>query len=133
MGALRVEKLPRETFRPYLKKAEAFQRTMEKAAAAGDWNAVGLNAVHAVISASDAVTTFYLGERSRGEDHNDAAQLLRRLPLEEAGERAEHALKVLRAKNLVEYEAREFEAREALAVMKRTTRFVGWAMEHLRS
>jgi len=129
---MRVERLGKEKFRVYLRKATEFERTMEKAVEAGDWNAVGLNGVHAVISAADAMTCFFLGERSRGEDHEDVVGLLERVPLPDAKDRAEQVLKVLRVKNLVEYEARDFGAREATELAKRVRRIVAWAKEQLR-
>ena len=42
----------------------------------GKWNSVGLQAVHTVISASDAVIVFYGGLRSAALDHREVAGLL---------------------------------------------------------
>lgn len=39
----------------YMKKAEQFHRTMVEAVSNEDWDAVGLNAIHCMISANDAM------------------------------------------------------------------------------
>ncbi|MBI4393497.1 MAG: hypothetical protein HY556_06845 [Euryarchaeota archaeon] len=87
--------------------------------------------MHLVISTADALTTFYLGERSRSQDHGDAAQLLRRIPVTGIEEHADKALEVIRVKNVVEYEAREFEETEATATMKKALRFHEWGRQQL--
>lgn len=130
---IRTEKLDRSRARIYLQKAEEFARSMRQSAVRGDWNAVGLEAVHAVISAADAVTTAKLGLRSRAADHEEVVKLIRNLPSKQADAKAEQAQKVLEVKNLVEYEARTFEQAEAQATMKQAERFVIWARGELKS
>lgn len=128
---MKVERLPEGKARVYLRKAQEFARAMDAAVARRDWNAVGLNAVHAVISAVDAVTTSRLGQRSRSTEHLDAVGLLERTGIPDAHERASQALKVLEQKNLVEYEAREFEEEEAQSAALRARRFLAWAESQL--
>lgn len=43
----------------YLAKAEQFLDTMEQALQARQWDSAGLQAVHSVISASDALLAYY--------------------------------------------------------------------------
>ena len=124
---MRVSFIPRAKAGIYLGKAEEFLRAAEAAAERKEWNAVGLGSVHAGISAVDAITTFYLGERSRDPDHQVAAQLLRRVPLPEAAPHAEQFALVVREKNRIEYEAALFRAKEAQATMLRAKRLVSWA------
>lgn len=92
----------------------------------GNWNAVGLNAVHTVISAADAIVSFHIGERSSSEDHRDAADLLAGLDVADAPEKSKQATQVLDVKDLVEYQARDFEPKEAAAAASRATRFLEW-------
>lgn len=66
---MKTEPLPKAKARAYLQKAREFSRATDRASETGDWNAVGLNAVHTVISALDALTTYYLQERSKSRDH----------------------------------------------------------------
>lgn len=118
-------------WRVYLKKADEFGRLAADAAAREDWNAVGLAAVHTVISAADALTAFHLGERSASQDHGDSVELVRRLPLEGAAERAARAAEVLDAKNVVEYEDRDFGPKEGSALQKKAERFLLWVHANL--
>lgn len=117
----------------YLKKAAEFERAMQDAVDRKDWNAAGLNAVHAVISAADAMTTFYLGERSAGDSHLDVVDLLRQLPLPDAGEKAQQAFHVIHEKNVVEYEDIDFDAKTAERIEKQAARFHEWARSKLRA
>lgn len=129
----RTRKIQKARHAVYLKKAAEFERAMEDAASRKDWNAVGLNAVHVVISAADAMTTFYLGERSAGDSHLDVVDLVRQLPLEDAKERARQAFAVLNEKNVIEYEDADFDAASAGRVQKQTTRFHAWVRAKLRA
>ncbi|MBI2077084.1 MAG: hypothetical protein HYT80_01755 [Euryarchaeota archaeon] len=115
----------------YLRKAREFARLMDDSAARGDWNALGLAAVHVGISSMDAVTTWFLKERSSDADHGAAAHLVRRVPLPDARDRAEQFEKLVRMKDTVEYEARFFGSREARASRDRAQRLLAWAEESI--
>lgn len=135
MGAFLVKKtrpVGPAGWRVYLRKAVEFHRSMRAAEARGDWNAVGLNAVHTVISAADAIVAMHTHERSSSEDHGEAVDLLRELPYPGASPKADQAAEVLNAKDLVEYQARDFEPKEAVATARRTDRFLEWVQETLR-
>ena len=112
----------------YWKKAEEFHDTMLSAQAAEKWNAVGLNAVHCVISAGDALLVRAAGLRSAGVDHKDVLHLLS-VHIKEAKPSGalNHFDAVIRKKNLIEYEGREFVAKEAVEIVKHVERFYQWA------
>ncbi len=129
---MRTRRVGPAGWRIYLNKAEEFQRAMADAERRSDWNAVGLCAVHMVISASDAITAFYLGERSAADRHVDSADLLRQLDVDDAPEKADQAVQVLDAKTLVEYEARDFQPTEAAATAKKAKRFLPWVRQNIR-
>ena len=63
-------------FRDFLAKAKDFASMMDLSLEAGKWNSAGLQAVHAVISASDAVIVYYGGVRSIELDHREVVGLL---------------------------------------------------------
>lgn len=115
----------------YLRKGEEFFQGLKEAVQAGRWNAAGLNAVHCVISASDALTAYYLGQRSISSRHQDAAQLIKRLPLSGTAEKAKQFLDVLNLKNKVEYGFHLTSEKEAVAMAKQAERFYAWAKENL--
>lgn len=115
----------------YLKKSEEFFQGLKEAVQAGRWNAVGLNAIHCVISASDALTTYHLQQRSASDRHQDAAYLLNKLPLPGASEKTKQFLDVLNLKNKVEYQYTLTSEKEALQLAKQAERFYAWAKSHL--
>jgi len=59
---LKTKAVEKSDYKIYLNKAKDFYDTMFKARDAGKWTAVGLNAVHCVISCCDAMLVFHLGE-----------------------------------------------------------------------
>ncbi len=67
----------------YQEKSRQFYETMLDARGTECWAAVGLNAVHCVISMNDALTVFFIQERSIGDDHLLAVDLLGRLPVDD--------------------------------------------------
>ena len=90
----------------YLKKAQEFAAAMETALEEEHWNAAALAAVHAVISAGDAMLAAFVGIRSAEQDHRQIVTLLAD-HLGKDGEKAsKHVLRVIARKNLVEYEGR---------------------------
>ncbi len=124
-------KISKQLFRPYLEKAAEFYQLMKVAEEKCLWNGVGLNAVHCSISACDALTTFYLGERSKSQKHSDVVILLERIALEEIKERVRQVTAILAIKNLVEYEAREFHKTDAQRILIQTERLYRWITGNL--
>lgn len=125
----RVEKVRAVGF---LRKATEFYATMQEAARASHWNAVGLNAVHCAISACDAVLVYYTEQRSASPDHEMAAYLLGMLDkVPDAKPKAETLRRILHEKHVIEYEDRAFTASEAATLAKLTERFYTWTQQLL--
>lgn len=127
----RVERLPKERFRSYRDRAEGLARTMEDADRNGQRHGAALTAIHAALSAADALTVFYLGERSRGQDHQELVALVSRLPLDESGAYARRLASILGKKTEAEYGASGVTVREAAAVVLQSRRFRQWALAQL--
>ena len=119
----------------YLAKAEQFNETARDAYQKENWNAVGLNAVHAAISANDAITVYYKKIRSASENHGDAAGLLLETLSGEkdAKQYAKHLIWLISRKNLIEYESRLFYMKEAEAALKHADRFLMWVKSRFDS
>lgn len=116
----------------FLEKAGEFLRRSLAGLAEEDFNAAGLLAVHAVISANDAVTGRYGQERSTGEDHQKAADLLRSAAPAGAREwhlQANRLNRIIGKKHLIAYEGRLITPKEASYLVEQAERFVAWAME----
>jgi len=115
----------------YEQKANEFFKVMESCFEKKQWNGVGLSAVHCVISINDALLA-KSGIRNTSADHREAARLLiRQYPSEETKKKAKHLKKVIEYKNIVEYHGRLFSQKEAVSIMKHTTRFFDWVVEQL--
>jgi len=116
----------------YLSKAEQFHRTMKEAQENEDWDAVGLSAIHCVISANDALLGTIHGFRPAGGSHYEAAELLGQY---EQGDQARSSItrldRMLRKKNLVEYEGRRLTATEARKLATDADRFLSWVKDRL--
>ncbi|MFA6106145.1 MAG: HEPN domain-containing protein [Patescibacteria group bacterium] len=117
----------------YLTKAEQFLETARDAYFKKNWNAVGLNAVHAAISANDSICVYFGKIRSISEKHSDAAVLLLRILKHGADAKnySKHLSWLINRKNLIEYESRLFYAKEAEEALVHAERFLKWAKEKL--
>jgi hypothetical protein len=115
----------------YAEKARQFYETMLHARDVECWAAVGLNAVHCVISMNDALTVFYIQERSSGEDHSSAAELLARISANDSENQKANLKRIIAKKNAIAYENREFRQSEALEILKQVQRFYQWALKSL--
>lgn len=118
----------------YQGKAEQFLADARAAIKEARHDAAMLNAIHAAISAADAVTTALSGRRSSDPDHQRAVDLLEEAAAgsEEIKTRARQMRQLLAKKNVVEYESRRATAREAAEAVDRAGRLVGWAAETVR-
>jgi HEPN domain-containing protein len=125
----KVSRVERTEARPYLSKAQQFVAEARSGIQAGRADAALLCAIHAAISAADAVTVALAGQRSADPNHLAAADLLRSVGQGTEGieSRAGQLVALLQKKNLVEYQARVATMQEADDAVKRAERLVEWA------
>jgi len=127
-----VKKVSKSDFTIYLKKAKEFYQTMYQAEKVENWNAVGLNGVHTVISLMDAILVKYSGLCSAEKDHLAVVDLLTvSLNMDGISQKSQTARRVIAKKNLIEYEARPFIKAEAIDMIKQVQRFYEWAVDIL--
>ena len=120
----------REKASNYKVIAQQFYETMEDSLGARRWNAVGLNGIHACISLTDAILAKYKGIRSTDSNHIMSADLLGQVFQNEEGKKYKRRLEeILRLKNVVSYEGREFSESEANKIALSVDRFFSWAMQ----
>jgi len=124
---VKVSKAEKVEYKNYLRKATEFYETMQDNLIKGKWNAAALNAIHAGISANDALLVYFHGIRSSSPKHDDAVRLLVSLTKHpDAEKNAAHLRKLIAMKNIVEYESRLFTRHEAEALSKHAERFFRW-------
>jgi len=118
----------KDQYRAFLAKAKDFASMMDISLEEGKWNSAGLQAVHTVISASDAVIVYFGGVRSAELDHREGVGLLQEIIGEGAVSVGRHVTRVIAKKNLVEYEERLITQAEARDMVEHAKRFIEWAI-----
>jgi hypothetical protein len=105
-AARRVRSVSAQAASNHLKKAQEFAAAMETALEEKHWNAAALAAVHAAISAGDAMLAAFVGVRSAEQDHRHIVTLLADHLGKDGQQASRHVQRVIARKNLVEYEER---------------------------
>lgn len=125
--------LPKSKSADYERVAESFYNGAELAKEFEYWNAAGVLIVHAAIAHTDAITILYGGVKSKGEDHAEAARVLREVvPLGPAGERAiRHFERIIHEKNRVSYSGEIYDRKRIDSMWKHLERFRRWARARL--
>ncbi len=118
----------------FLKKAEEYVASAEDNLAAERHTPAAGDAIHAGISAKDAVVSALTGSTSKGKDHAAAAKELRQaLGKRPEGPKAEKALReLLAAKGDVEYGVTLVTASKASALVRRALGLVELAIQIVR-
>ena len=117
----------------FLKKAGEFLHAAAASFEKNEYNAASSNAVHVVISASDALCVYFLGRRSAGDSHEEAIALFNSLslPTDEKEENARRISRVLGIKNMAGYESRLVFRQEAENAIRDADRFLLFARKSL--
>ncbi len=115
----------------YLRKATEFEGSARKTLADRSPNSAGLEAVHAVISACDALTVARLELRSKGEDHRDVLQLLDRIPATKGTDLKRQVAQILSVKNRVEYGGEGLPQDEAERLVVLAGRVIRWVTSEI--
>ena len=130
---IKFRRIDKEKYKIYLKKANDFYETMLRAYQKDNWNSVGLEGVHCAISAVDALMIYRKGMRCASEDHKDSVEFFEQnIDSPEDKNYASQFRRIISKKNLVEYEDRNFTAKEAEEILKRAERFLNWVREQIR-
>jgi len=129
---IKTTEVSRTAYVTFLEKAEQFLKVANTAFESGDYNASAANAVHACISASDALCARHLGKRAAGEKHSDAVNLIKTIRDEdEFTNNAVRFGRVLAIKSLAEYEDRLVFKNDADTVLKNAVKFLDFAKKNL--
>ena len=116
----------------YLKRAEECFHAAQHSLRSEEWNASAINAIHCGIAACDAMCVYFLGKRHAGDNHNDAATLLKSIKnTDEFSTNANRILRILRMKNMAEYEERLVYKSEAEKIFNDCERLLMFVKESL--
>lgn len=120
----------KQLYKNYIQKALECLESSRTAFAKSHWNSCVINAVHAGISAADALTVFFLGKRCAGERHAEVIALLKQLDFpQELQKKFQQLSALLDIKDLAEYEEKLVSQQDAEAAVKNAERFLAWVKE----
>lgn len=122
----------RNFYSNYFQRAEECLHAARHSLQEREWNASAINAIHSCIAACDAMCVYFLGKRHSGDSHNDAAALFKTIKnADEYNTNATRVLRILRMKNMAEYEERLVHKSEAERITKDCERFLEFAKKRL--
>lgn len=123
-----TRQIDKSAARVFWNRASQCATVMNEVLERGQWEAAGVNAVHAAISANDAVLAGRRGVKSVSPDHKDTVRVLLAQFKDKDGRKAAKRLgTILARKSRVEYEEKRFTEREARELVLDTSRFLEWA------
>lgn len=99
---------------------------------ASNFNAAGTLALQCAISSADAICVYEKGIRSISDDHLDVCDIVGSVVLQDAKEKANLLKRVIRKKNMVQYERRNVFQSEAVEMTKAAARFYQWVASNIQ-
>lgn len=125
---MRTRSVDRPKYRNYLTKSEEFLDTANDALERTRYNASVLNAVHAIISAADALLVFVKGFRYAGTRHEEAVELFSTIfPGDRGHEKNVSRFgTILSIKNKAEYLEVLLSSKDASNALRDATRFLSY-------
>ncbi len=123
----RIRAVSKARYLTYWQKALELGEASEELIEKGRYDAATLNAVHAAISAADAVCVFFLGQRSAARDHRESLRLLAQIQDPAAKEQGKRFVALLDRRRVAAYEERMVALEEAREALRSAMRFVEWA------
>jgi HEPN domain-containing protein len=128
----KTKDVSRSSYANYLKRAEECFHAAQHSLQEQEWNAAAINAIHSCIAACDAMCVYFFGKRHSGDSHNDAAVLFKTIKsTDEYNTNTSRLLRILRMKNMAEYEDRLVYKSEAEKVFKDAERFLEFVKKKL--
>lgn len=127
MEKVKTSKVERSLYTNYLVRAEECLSAARHSLSLNEWNASAINAIHSGIASLDALCVYYLGQRHAGQNHEDAIILFRsikQLNREDIDTIANRVIKILKMKNMAEYEERLVQQKEAQSILKDAERLL---------
>lgn len=134
MEKVKVSKVERSLYANYLVRAEECLSAAKHSLSLNQWNASAISAIHSGIASLDALCVYYLGQRHAGQSHEDAITLFRsikQLNRKDIDTIANRVIKILKMKNMAEYEERLVHQTEAHNILKDAERLLEAAKSRL--
>ena len=121
---VKTRDVQKSLYKNYLKRAEECLHAAKHSFNNAEWNAATISAIHCSIAACDAICVYFLGKRYAGENHNETVTLFKTIKQSETiNINANRIIRILRIKNMAEYEERLVYKSETESVLKDCERF----------
>lgn len=127
----RTVEIPRSESADYLQKAVEFLLGAKRGLTDDRPNGAALEAIHASISACDALTIWHLRKKARGADHLEVLRLLHEVPNVAESKIERQVLEVLSIKGSVEYGGAGVTESRARKIVTQAERIVEWARDSI--
>jgi len=134
MDKVKVSKVDRNLYTNYLVRSEECLSAAKHSLSLNQWNASAISAIHSGIASVDALCVYYLGQRHAGGNHEDAITLfrnIRQLSREDIDTIVNRVIKILKMKNMAEYEERLVHQIDAQNILKDAGRLLETAKSKL--
>ncbi|MFH1440772.1 MAG: HEPN domain-containing protein [Candidatus Omnitrophota bacterium] len=134
MEKIKISKVERNLYTNYLVRSEECLSAAKQSYSQSLWNASAISAIHSGIASLDALCVYYLGQRHAGQSHEDAVNLfksIKQLNREDINVIATRVIKILKMKNMAEYEERLVHQSEAQNILKDAERLLDTAKNKL--
>lgn len=121
MARIKVSRVERNLYTNYLVRAQECLSSAKHSFSLNQWNASAISAIHSGIASLDALCVYYLGQRHAGQNHDDAIVLfknIKQLDREDVDSIVNKVIKILKMKNMAEYEERLVHQTEAQNILK---------------
>lgn len=125
--------IERQRYREYLRVAEHFYEAAEASMELEYWTATGVLAVHSAIAFADSLCIKLSGQKSTGENHEDAVTLLQEAVAggEEKTRALNHLRRIIEEKTRVSYLGELYSPAQSKELWKQLKRFREWAVQIL--
>jgi len=129
---VKTKEIDKNSYIGYKKKARHAFEAMKLSLDNKLWTAAGREAVFVCINMSDALLALHKGLRNVSKDHMDVVKIISSLlPMADRKNQSNRLRKVIKLKNLIDYESRDFSEKSANEICQNATRFYNWGEEHL--
>ncbi len=134
MKKSRTKEIPKTDYHGYLKTAKEYIDGAKDHHAKERFIATCGDCVHGMIAACDALTIYFLGRKSAGQNHMEAVNLLRQVaPNDEQLTREITRFgRVLSLKNAAEYDGGKVNQRDAETSLRDAQRFLEFVMTRIK-
>lgn len=134
MEKVKISRVERSLYVNYLVRADECLSSAKHSLGVNQWNASAISAIHSGIASLDALCVYYLGQRHAGQNHEDAIALfrsLKQLSREDSDAITSRIIRILKMKNMAEYEERLVHQTEAQNILKDAERLLEAAKNNL--